>query len=155
MTGRPMRASDQDRDEAVLALSDHYAEGRLDHDEFESRMSLASRATYLHELDPLFVDLPARARPATAVGRRRPAPMQPPRPVLPLVLLALGAVATAIVLTHGRALWLLVPLWWIGMSVGRRRAWQRYDAVRGELPTGGRQDRAAAGVRGPRRHPGW
>ena len=30
-----MRASDQDRQEAALALADAYAEGRLDPDEFE------------------------------------------------------------------------------------------------------------------------
>ena len=32
-----MRASDQDRQEAALALADAYAEGRLDPDEFEER----------------------------------------------------------------------------------------------------------------------
>lgn len=155
MTERPMRASDQDRDEAVLALSDHYAEGRLDHDEFESRMSLASRATYLHDLDPLFADLPARARPVPAAGSRRPSPHRQPRPVVPFVLFALSAVAAAIVLTHGHAVWLLLPLWWIGMSVGRRRAWQRHAMVRAELQAGSRQEFGDPGARGPRRHRGW
>ena len=123
MTGQPMRASDQDRDEAVLALSDHYADGRLDHDEFEARMTAASQATYLHDLDPLFADLPPRPRPAPVGGARRPLPTHRPRPRPPLApLLALVAVA-AMVLSRGRALWLLVPLWWIGIAVTHRRAW--------------------------------
>ena len=72
-----MRASDQDREEAILALSDHFADGRLDHAEFEARMARAQEATYVHELDPLFADLPARTKEAVASGtadvRRRPA----------------------------------------------------------------------------------
>ena len=40
-----MRASDQDREEAILALSDHFAEGRLDHAEFDARMARAQEAT--------------------------------------------------------------------------------------------------------------
>jgi hypothetical protein len=118
-----MRASDQDRDEAVLALSDHYADGRLDHDEFESRMSAASRATYLHDLDPLFADLPPRPRPRPVVGERRPLPVRragPRGPFAPFVALV---VVTALVLTQGRAMWVLLPLWWVGLAVTRRRAW--------------------------------
>ncbi len=123
MTGQPMRASDQDRDEAVLALSDHYADGRLDHDEFEARMTAASQATYLHDLDPLFADLPPRPRPAPVVGGRRPLPGRRPGPHLVFAPVVVLLVVTAMVLSHGRALWLLVPMWWIGMTVTRRRAW--------------------------------
>ena len=69
---RPMRASDQDRTEAVLALTDHVTDGRLDSDEFEARVSAAYAATYLHELDPLFVDLPyAVPRAVVPCGRDR------------------------------------------------------------------------------------
>ncbi len=76
-----MRASDQDRDEAVRALADHYADGRLDHDEFEARMSAASGATYLHDLDPLFADLPSRTPPRSVEVRRHP-PVRRPGPWL-------------------------------------------------------------------------
>jgi len=120
-----MRASDQDREEAVRALTDQYAEGRLDHDEFELRMDRAQRATYLHDLDPLFVDLPARAgrgalaEPARSTPRGLPRGRFRPPLFLPLVVL------TAVVLAGGHALWLLIPLWWIGLSLGRRRAWER------------------------------
>jgi hypothetical protein len=120
-----MRASDQDREEAVRALTDQYAEGRLDHDEFELRVDRAQRATYLHDLDPLFVDLPARAgrgalaEPARSTPRGLPRGRFRPPLFLPLVVL------TAVVLAGGHALWLLIPLWWIGLSLGRRRAWER------------------------------
>ena len=120
-----MRASDQDREEAVRALTDQYAEGRLDHAEFELRMDRAQQATYLHDLDPLFADLPARAGRGAVVETPRPMPPGLPRgrfrpPLfLPLVVL------TAVVLVGGHALWLLIPLWWLGLSVARRRAWER------------------------------
>ena len=65
-----MRASDQDREEAILALSDHFADGRLDHAEFEVRMARAQEATYVHELDPLFADLPARKQDAVPTGQQ-------------------------------------------------------------------------------------
>ena len=129
MSAAPMRASDQDRSEAVLALSDHFADGRLDHDEFETRMSAAQQATYLHDLDPLFADLPGRSRPAQVAQQGRPLPGRRggPRPVL--VPFVLAALLTAIVLTSGHALWLLVPMWFLGMSLAHRLAW-RHRAVR-------------------------
>lgn len=119
MTGRVMRASDQDRHEAVLALSDHYADGRLDHAEFESRMSAAQQATYLHELDPLFADLPVRAAPAPTPAA--PAPNWRGRPRVPVLPVVLPLAIVAMVMTHGHALWLLLPLWWIALSVRGRR----------------------------------
>jgi len=144
MSAPVMRASDQDREEAVLALSDHFAEGRLDHEEFESRMALAQQATYLHDLDPLFADLPSRARRGDAVAAARPRPSWRPgrrSHVVPFVLLA---VLTAILLTQGHAVWLLIPLWWIGFSVARRRAWQRRAWAHAEI-----------GPHGPHHRHGW
>lgn len=124
---RLMRASDQDRTEAVLALTDHVTDGRLDSDEFEARVSAAYAATYLHELDPLFVDLPYAAprsavpAPAGTTGRsvsrrtrfdgRRPVFA----PLLVLAILATVAVATG----H---LWLLIPVAWFAVvGTGARR----------------------------------
>ncbi len=54
----PQRIGDVDRDEAVEALQEHHALGRLDVAEFEDRMSKALEAKYASELVPLFVDLP-------------------------------------------------------------------------------------------------
>lgn len=131
---RPMRASDQDRTEAVLALTDHVTDGRLDSDEFEARVSAAYAATYLHDLDPLFVDLPyAAPRPVVPSGtagrdaaraaggrgaarRERFAGRRPAfGPLLVLAILATVAVTTG----H---LWLLIPVAWFAVvTTGVRR----------------------------------
>jgi Domain of unknown function (DUF1707) len=122
---RPMRASDQDRHEAVLALSDCFADGRLDRDEFDRRMGLAEEATYLHDLDPLFADLPSRtaplssltppartvARPAWPEARRRH-----PGGRLPFLTLLLLVVVTLVLLGHGAVLWLAVPALWFAVA---------------------------------------
>ena len=78
------RLSDAERTAAVAELSDAFAEGRLDAEEFEARMSVASQAKLSHELDPLFADLPGphAVRAASATTRasaRRPEPY-PARP---------------------------------------------------------------------------
>ena len=138
---RPMRASDQDRTEAVLALTDHVTDGRLDSDEFEARVSAAYAATYLHELDQLFVDLPyAAPRPAAttdvvAAGARGRGVRQAARaaarrerlgvrrPALaPIVVLA---VLVGVAVTTGH-LWLLVPVAWFVVTAPRRRAWHQH-----------------------------
>lgn len=102
-----LRASDQDRHEAVLALSDHYAAGRLDLEEFTARMERAQEATYVDDLDPLFVDLPHPAGVAVAAGPRR----QRVRPWFPVALVAVVVLAV-LAITHGRFPWLLLPLFW-------------------------------------------
>jgi hypothetical protein len=128
-----MRASDQDRDEAVLALSEHFAQGRLDQAEFDARMSAASEATYLHDLDPLFADLPHRPVPAVRVEagarlrgphgavRRRRGGL--PFPLAPLVFLAIVGLVAAF---GFHALLFVVPVLWLAGGIARRRAWHRY-----------------------------
>src|SRR5690242_14514404 len=63
-----MRIGNAEREQAVAALGDHFAQGRLSPDEFEERMTTAYAARTAADLDRLFDDLP------------RPAP---PPPVLP------------------------------------------------------------------------
>jgi len=134
-----MRASDQDREEAILALSDHFADGRLDHAEFEVRMARAQEATYVHELDPLFADLPARKQDAVPTG---PAgmvaapgwPMMRPRPRPSFLPFLLVVGVAAVVLTHGFAFWMLFPLWFFGATVARRLAWRRQAWAYAALP---------------------
>ena len=144
MTERVMRASDQDREEAILALSDAFADGRLDHGEFETRMASAQAATYLHDLDPLFADLPSRTRtPEVASHASVPGRLPPRPPVVPFLLF--GVLATVLVVTGH--LWVLIPLWFLGFSVARRMAWRRHAMAYAALP-------AHSGPHGPRRQYG-
>ncbi len=55
---RQVRASDADRDRCARALRHHYAEGRLDDEELEERLELATRARTQNELSALVRDLP-------------------------------------------------------------------------------------------------
>lgn len=59
---REVRASDSDRERCMLALRDHYAAGRLEHDELEQRLERATRARTLGELRGLLRDLPRPPR---------------------------------------------------------------------------------------------
>lgn len=70
------RIGDAERDRAVDALQVHMAEGRLDREEFDERLSRALRARTAADLQPLFVDLP-EPRPGTEVATT-PWPLPPP-----------------------------------------------------------------------------
>jgi hypothetical protein len=66
---RAVRASDQERDEAVQRLQTAFAEGRLDDREFDERMRAALAARTRTDLAPLFDDLPGAAgQPAAPAG---------------------------------------------------------------------------------------
>ncbi|OYO24920.1 hypothetical protein CGZ93_00070 [Enemella dayhoffiae] len=67
-----LRAGDADRDDAISLLQDHLAAGRLDHAEFDERISRALQARTQQELRDLFTDLP---------GRRPGDPSAPTAPV--------------------------------------------------------------------------
>jgi hypothetical protein len=54
----PQRIGDADRDKAAEFLRDHLAEGRLDQEEFDDRLTRALTAKTQSDLDPLFTDLP-------------------------------------------------------------------------------------------------
>ena len=73
-----LRLSDADRDDAIARLSEHYAAGRLDKDEFDERSDAVWSAKIGSDLEPVFVDLepvqPFRATPWSddrAPSRRR------------------------------------------------------------------------------------
>jgi hypothetical protein len=53
-----LRASDAERDSAAAQLRDHYADGRLDVDEFRERLDRVYTARTHGELDHALVDLP-------------------------------------------------------------------------------------------------
>jgi hypothetical protein len=54
-----LRIGTAEREEAMRVLGDHFAEGRLRSDEYETRVSAALEARNRGELRPLFADLPA------------------------------------------------------------------------------------------------
>ena len=60
---RPIRIGTAEREQAVTALGDHFAQGRLEPHEFEERMSAAYAARTAADLDRLFDDLPRPAPP--------------------------------------------------------------------------------------------
>ncbi|MFC5993033.1 DUF1707 domain-containing protein [Pseudonocardia hispaniensis] len=61
------RIGHEEREQAIRALNDHFAAGRLDMHEYEERVSRASAARTADELDALFSDLPPPAStPVTA-----------------------------------------------------------------------------------------
>jgi hypothetical protein len=66
-----VRASDDDRERTLRLLRGNYAAGRLESDELEERVAVATRARSREELRALTYDLPrdVRARGARAVAR--------------------------------------------------------------------------------------
>jgi hypothetical protein len=61
-----LRASDAERDQAIEALAEATAEGRLTLEEFSARSETALRARTQGELAVLTTDIPAPARPSAA-----------------------------------------------------------------------------------------
>jgi hypothetical protein len=58
--GRPgLRVGHDERSAALKALDTHFEAGRLDVTEYGERSGVAGTATYRHELEALFIDLPA------------------------------------------------------------------------------------------------
>src|SRR5262245_1934574 len=68
----PVRIGDAERDRAIAALGDHFAEGRLNAEEFEERVDQAIKARFSEDLEPLFVDLPRTPEPRMEESNRRP-----------------------------------------------------------------------------------
>ena len=100
-----LRIGDAEREQAQSRLSDHYAAGRLDHDEYSQRLDQVWAARTRAELDPVFGDLPGPGSPASGPASypfstpdarrpttvRRPRGNRPPAPLLAL-LVVLGVV---------------------------------------------------------------
>lgn len=120
----PYRLSDAERDEAISALADAYADGRLTAAEFDERMAAASAARFAADLDGLFSDLPPR--PATpvpvAAPQRRP---ERRRTAFPLMLVPIAAVL-AVLAIIGMP-WFLLPMvfFWFAWGGPRRALWQQ------------------------------
>ena len=115
-----MRIADSDRERAMADLAQHYADGRLDHEEYDERLDAIWTARTRADLAVLFSDLP---RPQPAQPPRPPAraPGRPgSRPRFPLVPVLAVLIVLSIVV--GKPLFLLVfPLMWFAHR--RRGPW--------------------------------
>ena len=84
---RPLpRIGDAERDRAVESLQEHMAQGRLDRQEFDDRLTRALQARTAADLQPLFDDLP----------EPRPSGLAPTRAAVPPPWPGAGASAVAV-----------------------------------------------------------
>jgi hypothetical protein len=100
---RNLRAADADRDAVAETLREQHLAGRIDTDELQERIERCYAAKTYAELDALLADLPGEDRSTRAGPGRWRAPRIALLPILPLLIVALA-------LSHGRVLWLVVPL---------------------------------------------
>jgi hypothetical protein len=100
---RNLRASDADREAVAETLRQQHLAGRLDTDELQERIERCYAAKSYADLDALVADLPGDEAIAGAPAGSRRAPRLAFIPLLPVLIVALA-------LSHGRAVWLLVPL---------------------------------------------
>lgn len=69
-----LRIGTQEREDAVRALGDHFADGRIPVEEYEERVGVALEARTRADLRPLFIDLPA-PHPVFMTPRPSPPPL--------------------------------------------------------------------------------
>jgi hypothetical protein len=137
-----MRASDAERDVIVADLGQHFQDGRLDHAEFDQRVTAALAARTRGQLDTLLADLPpaAPAPPSGRVPQGQPGPRGGPPRVLALLPLALAVLFITAAASHGwhhggaggwpyapfGFLWLVVPVLAVRLWIRgrRRRQWR-------------------------------
>ncbi|NYE37440.1 hypothetical protein F4692_002573 [Nocardioides cavernae] len=112
-----LRISDADRERAMADLALHYADGRLDHEEYDERLDAIWTARTRADLAMLFGDLP---RPEAPRAPRPPARASGPAgrrlrlPLLPVLMLLV-----ALSILFEAPVWVLVfPLMFF---MGRRR----------------------------------
>jgi len=127
-----MRVSHADRTEVADRLSRHYADGRLDEDEFNERLDRAMKAKTQADLHGLFADLPDQ--PSTVATKEEVKPMPHRRSLLPRILLFVLLFIVASALWHALTSpffflgglyvpWLLIAV--IAFLVWRSGAWRR------------------------------
>lgn len=113
-SGPHTRIADSDRERAMADLAMHYADGRLDHEEYDERLDAIWTARTRADLAVIFSDLPRPQPPAPA---RQPRAQGGSRRRFPL--LAVLALLVVLSVITDLPLWLLVfPLMFF---TGRRR----------------------------------
>lgn len=132
-----LRVSDTDRERAMADLATHYAEGRLDHEEYDERLDAIWTARTRADLAVLFGDLP-RLTPTPTPPARAPRRRTRTRvPLVPLLALVIG-------------LAVLVKAPWLVLVLGLAILWSRRRAC--AAPTG--RSHGHADYRRPRRSHG-
>jgi hypothetical protein len=109
-----LRIADSDRERAMADLAMHYADGRLDHEEYDERLDAIWTARTRADLALLFTDLPRMQAPQpsrTPARAPRPAGSRFRLPLLPVI-----AVLVVLSILTEAPFWLLVfPLLWFRM----------------------------------------
>ncbi|NUO36056.1 MAG: DUF1707 domain-containing protein [Dermatophilaceae bacterium] len=112
-----IRIGTAEREEALAALAEHHAAGRLDANEYEDRRGRATDAVVRRELTALFVDLPEpRPKPRPARGSAVAQTSSPGRPTAQgkfartLVSLSPFIAIAAFFLTRSWLAFLLIPV---------------------------------------------
>ena len=109
-----MRISDADRDQAASDLSEHYAEGRLTHEEHAERLDAIWTARTHADLEPIFEDLPTSRRTGSGLARPQGRRRWHGVPFLPVA----AALVVLSILTH-LPFWILI--FFVGCGLFSRR----------------------------------
>jgi len=112
---RSLRVGDKERDAVVEILRQRHVEGRLDSEEFQTRLDRCFAARTYAELDALIADFPGEESERPRTGRPRRGWVWP-APVLPLFLVV------ALLVGGGHLAWLALPL--LVFVVVRSLAWR-------------------------------
>lgn len=115
------RIGDAERDVATARLSDHFAAGRLDHEEYDERLDAIWSARTRSDLDQLFWDLPRSMAPVTP--SRQPVRHESDRGWgIAFAMIMVGVVLLAVA-AH-------VPwwVWLVAIVVLMKRPWARHRA---------------------------
>lgn len=135
----PLRASDRDRELALRILSEAYAEGRLDRDEFDERADAVNAARTLGELPDQLLDLVPSAAllPGTSQEdhrQRAVAKYERERRDVLWTFVSLSAICWVIWAATGANdfLWPLFPMLFTGINAGRV-LFQREDIISGDI----------------------
>jgi hypothetical protein len=141
--GPQTRISDADRERAMADLAQHYADGRLDHDEYDERLDAIWTARTRADLAILFSDLP---RPPVSYPVVRPMDRRRERFRVPF-LPALAVLIILSVITDA-PFWLLI----FPLMIWKARRGGGCAGSHGHRPYG---QEHATDYRRPRRSRGW
>ncbi|WP_028659881.1 DUF1707 SHOCT-like domain-containing protein [Nocardioides insulae] len=118
------RIADADRERAAARLSDHFAEGRLDHDEYNERLDAVWSARTAADLRMLFHDLPMA--PPTPQPPSRPLGGPPVRGMPGWLVLAVVALGVLLFMVKPWLVFVLALVVFILVKKRRRRMHQQH-----------------------------